>query len=109
MAVSLGADVTVYETAEEAVDGADVVITDTFVSMGDADGAERLRDLEDYAVTVELMDLANPKAVFLHCLPAHRDEEVDAEVIDGPASLVFEAAENRLHAQKAILKYCMGD
>ena len=107
MALQLGADVSVYESAEEAVDGADVVITDTFVSMGDKDATERLQDLEDYAVTVELMDLANPKAVFLHCLPAHRDEEVDAEVIDGPASLVFEAAENRLHAQKAILKYCM--
>lgn len=107
MANQLGADVSVFESAEEAVDGADVVITDTFVSMGDKDANERLSDLEDFAVTVELMDLANPTAVFLHCLPAHRDEEVDAEVIDGPASLVFEAAENRLHAQKAILKYCL--
>jgi ornithine carbamoyltransferase len=109
MAVSLGASVDVFQTAEEAVDGADVVITDTFVSMGDEDADARLRDLEDFAVTVELMDLANQDAVFLHCLPAHRDEEVDSEVIDGPASLVFEAAENRLHAQKAILKYCLMD
>lgn len=109
MARKLGAQVDVFETAEEAVAGADVVITDTFVSMGDQDADQRLQDLEDYAVTVELMDLANPDAVFLHCLPAHRDEEVDAEVIDGPASLVFEAAENRLHAQKAILKYCLLD
>lgn len=109
MATELGARIDIFETAEEAVDGADVVITDTFVSMGDKDGATRLRDLEDYAVTMELMDLANPGAVFLHCLPAHRDEEVDAEVIDGPASLVFEEAENRLHAQKAILKYCLSD
>jgi len=109
IAVDLGADIAVFETAEEAVAGADVVITDTFVSMGDKDAEARLGDLEDYAVTVELMDLANPDAVFLHCLPAHRDEEVDAEVIDGPASLVFEAAENRLHAQKAILKYCLSD
>lgn len=108
MAIELGAQIDVFESAEEAVAGADVVITDTFVSMGDKDAASRLKDLEDYAVTVELMDLANPEAVFLHCLPAHRDEEVDAEVIDGPASLVFEAAENRLHAQKAILKYCLG-
>lgn len=109
MAIDLGAVIDLYETAEEAVMGADVVITDTFVSMGDKDADARLRDLEDYAVTMELMDLANPEAVFLHCLPAHRDEEVDSEVIDGPASLVFEAAENRLHAQKAILKYCLGE
>lgn len=107
MAKQLGADIDVFEAAEDAVADADVVITDTFVSMGDKDADQRLRDLEDFAVTVELMDLANPDAVFLHCLPAHRDEEVDAEVIDGPASLVFEAAENRLHAQKAILKYCL--
>lgn len=109
MAIEQGAKIDVFETAEQAVDGADVVITDTFVSMGDKNGASRLRDLEDFSVTVELMDLANPDAVFLHCLPAHRDEEVDAEVIDGPASLVFEEAENRLHAQKAILKYCLLD
>jgi len=109
MATEQGARIDVFQTTEEAVDGADVVITDTFVSMGDKDGSARLRDLEDFAVTVELMDLANPGAVFLHCLPAHRDEEVDAEVIDGPASLVFEEAENRLHAQKAILKYCLSD
>ena len=107
LAKQLGADVEVFEAAEDAVADADVVITDTFVSMGDKDADQRLSDLEDFAVTVELMDLANPDAVFLHCLPAHRDEEVDAEVIDGPASLVFEAAENRLHAQKAILKYCL--
>ncbi len=109
MALQSGAIVDVFETAEEAIAGADVVITDTFVSMGDEDAATRLKDLEDYAVTVELMDLAKPGAIFLHCLPAHRGEEVDAEVIDGPASLVFEEAENRLHAQKAVLKYCLGD
>ena len=108
-AISLGANVDVFQSAEEAVDGADVVVTDTFVSMGDEDAKARLQDLEDFAVTVELMDLANPEAVFLHCLPAHRDEEVDSEVIDGPASLVFEAAENRLHAQKAVLKFCLAD
>ena len=108
-AISLGANIDVFQSAEEAVDGADVVVTDTFVSMGDEDAKARLQDLEDFAVTVELMDLANPEAVFLHCLPAHRDEEVDSEVIDGPASLVFEAAENRLHAQKAVLKFCLAD
>ncbi len=107
MARDMGADIELFDTAEEAVAGADAVITDTFVSMGDEDHAQRLADLEDYAVTVELMEQAKPGAVFLHCLPAHRDEEVDAEVIDGPASLVFEEAENRLHAQKAILKWCL--
>jgi len=106
-AVEMGASIELYESAEEAVAGADVVITDTFVSMGDTDADVRLSDLEDFSVTVELMELAKPDAVFLHCLPAHRDEEVDAEVIDGPASLVFEEAENRLHAQKAILKWCL--
>lgn len=107
MAIEAGARIELFEAAEDAVANADVVMTDTFVSMGDDDAKARLRDLEDFAVTVELMDLANEGAVFLHCLPAHRDEEVDAEVIDGPASLVFEQAENRLHAQKAILKYCL--
>lgn len=109
LAMELGAKIELFESAEEAVAEADVVITDTFVSMGDEDAEERLSDLEDFAVTTELMDLAKPDAVFLHCLPAHRDEEVDAEVIDGPASLVFEEAENRLHAQKAILKWCLAE
>lgn len=95
-----------YDTAEEAVVGADVVVADTFVSMGDADAEDRLAELNEYAVTEELMQLASPSAHFLHCLPAHRGEEVDAEVIDGPQSLVFDEAENRLHAQKAILRWC---
>ena len=95
-----------FETAEEAVVGADVVVADTFVSMGDADAEDRLAELNEYAVTEELMQLATPDAHFLHCLPAHRGEEVDAEVIDGPQSLVFDEAENRLHAQKAILRWC---
>ncbi|MEO9970995.1 MAG: ornithine carbamoyltransferase [Hyphomonadaceae bacterium] len=107
MAIEMGASIELYDSAEEAVAGADVVVTDTFVSMGDTDADVRLSDLEDFAVTVELMELAKNEAVFLHCLPAHRDEEVDAEVIDGPTSLVFEEAENRLHAQKAILKWCL--
>ncbi len=96
-----------YDTAEEAVAGADVVIADTFVSMGDKDADERLAELDPYAVTEELMGLAQGGAKFLHCLPAHRGEEVDAEVIDGPQSLVFDEAENRLHAQKAILRWCL--
>ena len=96
-----------FDTAEEAVAGADVVIADTFVSMGDKDAEKRLEILEPYAVTEDLMELAQPGAKFLHCLPAHRGEEVDAEIIDGPSSLVFDEAENRLHAQKAILRWCL--
>ena len=96
-----------YDTAEEAVAGADVVITDTFVSMGDKDGQARLAELDPYAVTDELMAHAQGGAKFLHCLPAHRGEEVDAEIIDGPNSLVWDEAENRLHAQKAIMRWCL--
>jgi len=108
IAAELQGRIELFETAEEAVAGADVVIADTFVSMGDTDAERRLQILEPYAVTEELMALAAGGAKFLHCLPAHRGEEVDAEVIDGPASLVFDEAENRLHAQKAILRWCLG-
>ena len=108
IAAALQGRIELFETAEEAVAGADVVIADTFVSMGDVDAERRLEILEPYAVTEELMELAAKGAKFLHCLPAHRGEEVDAEVIDGPASLVFDEAENRLHAQKAILRWCLG-
>ncbi len=108
IATELQGRIELFETAEEAVAGADVVIADTFVSMGDVDAERRLEILEPYAVTEELMELAAKGAKFLHCLPAHRGEEVDAEVIDGPASLVFDEAENRLHAQKAILRWCLG-
>ena len=75
--------------------------------MGDKDAERRLEILEPYAVTEDLMELANKGAHFLHCLPAHRGEEVDPEVIDGPQSLVFDEAENRLHAQKAVLRWCL--
>lgn len=95
-----------YRDPAEAVAGADVVVADTFVSMGDSDAERRLRDLAPYKVTDALMRKAAMKAAFLHCLPAHRGEEVDADVIDGPRSLVFDEAENRLHAQKAILAWC---
>ncbi len=88
----------------EAVKGADVVYTDVWVSMGQEGVREKkIRDLEPYRVTVELMKLAKPGAVFMHCLPAHRGEEVVDEVIDGPWSIVWEQAENRKHVQKAIL------
>jgi ornithine carbamoyltransferase len=92
----------------EAVAGADVVVTDTWVSMGDTDHDERLDALEPYQVDETLMDLAKGDAVFLHCLPAHRGEEVTDEVIDGPKSLIWDEAENRLHAQKSILAWCFG-
>ena len=107
LARDLQARIDLFDTAEEAVVGADVVIADTFVSMGDKDADERLSVLDPYAVTTDLMELAKPDALFLHCLPAHRGEEVDAEVIDGPRSVVFDEAENRVHAQKAILKWCL--
>ena len=107
LARELQGRIELYDTAEDAVAGADVVIADTFVSMGDTDADERLDELEPYAVTEELMDLARPGAKFLHCLPAHRGEEVDTEVIDGPNSLVFDEDENRLHAQKAIMRWCL--
>ena len=96
------------EDPREAVRGADCVVTDTWVSMGDVDGEARLDAFEPYQVDDHLMALADPKAVFLHCLPAHRGEEVSDSVIDGPQSLVWDEAENRIHAQKSILAWCFG-
>jgi len=92
----------------EAVEGADLVITDTWVSMGDADAEERRKILAPYRVNAELMSLAAKDSLFMHCLPAHRGDEVTNEVIDGPQSVVFDEAENRLHAQKAILCWVFG-
>ena len=91
---------------EDAVRGADCVVTDTWVSMGDKDGEHRHNLLKPYQVNAKLMSLAKPDALFMHCLPAHRGEEVTDEVIDGPQSVVFDEAENRLHAQKGILAWC---
>lgn len=98
----------VYLTSDpqDAVQGADVVVTDTWVSMGDQDYEARLAAFEPYTVDQALMDRANDGAVFLHCLPAHRGEEVTDDVIDGPQSLVIDEAENRIHAQKAVLAWC---
>jgi ornithine carbamoyltransferase len=98
----------ISDDPREAVRGADVVMTDTWVSMGDTDHDERLDALEPYQVDEKLMDLASKDAVFLHCLPAHRGEEVTDEVIDGPRSLIWDEAENRIHAQKSILAWCFG-
>jgi ornithine carbamoyltransferase len=91
-----------------AVSGADVVVADTWVSMGDTDHDERLAALEPYQVDDKLMDLAADNGVFLHCLPAHRGEEVTDAVLDGPRSLVWDEAENRIHAQKSVLAWCFG-
>jgi ornithine carbamoyltransferase len=96
------------EDPREAVKGAHAVITDTWVSMGDTDHDERLDALEPYQVDQNLMQLADPEALFLHCLPAHRGEEVADEVIDGPQSVVIDEAENRIHAQKSVLAWCFG-
>jgi len=100
--------VKLIEDPREAVEGADLVITDTWVSMGDVDAAERRRVLKPYQVNTNLMALAQKDALFMHCLPAHRGDEVTDEVIDGPQSVVFDEAENRLHAQKAVLCWAFG-
>jgi ornithine carbamoyltransferase len=92
----------------EAVEGADIVVTDTWISMGQAHAETKLAALTPYQVTPALMALAKPDAKFLHCLPAHRGEEVTADVIDGPQSLIWPEAENRLHAQKSVLRWCFG-
>ncbi|OYU69366.1 MAG: ornithine carbamoyltransferase [Alphaproteobacteria bacterium PA2] len=92
----------------EAVEGADCVIADTWVSMGDVDHDQRMEALEPYQVNSGLMGLAAKDSVFLHCLPAHRGEEVTDDVIDGPQSLIWDEAENRIHAQKSILAWCFG-
>jgi ornithine carbamoyltransferase len=98
----------IVATAREAAEGADVVVSDTWISMGQAHAETKLAALAPYQVTSALMAHAKPDAVFLHCLPAHRGEEVTAEVIDGPQSLIWPEAENRLHAQKSILRWCFG-
>lgn len=107
-AKSAGADVSIGTDAKKAIEGADVVVTDTWVSMGDADKDARMAAFPPYAVTEESMKLAARDAVFLHCLPAHRGEEVTDDVIDGPQSAVWDEAENRIHAQKAVLLWCLG-
>ena len=93
-----------------AVAGADLVVTDTWVSMHDSQTTRERRhnQLRPYQVNAALMAQAKPDALFMHCLPAHRNEEVTDAVMDGPQSVVFDEAENRLHAQKAILRWCLG-
>jgi ornithine carbamoyltransferase len=103
-----GAEVSVTRDPFEAVKGADAVVTDCWVSMGDEDEGRRHNLLKPYQVNAKLMSAAGGEAIFMHCLPAHRGEEVTDEVMDGPRSVVFDEAENRLHAQKGILAWCLG-
>jgi ornithine carbamoyltransferase len=103
-----GGDIRFGADPQAAAKDADCVVTDTFVSMGDTEAERRHRLLAPYQVNAELLRNARADAIFMHCLPAHRGEEVTAEVIDGPQSVVFDEAENRLHAQKAVLLWCLG-
>src|ERR1700686_5516514 len=106
-AQSSGAKIVFTDNPEQAVTGADCVVTDTWVSMGDKQGTKRHNLLKPFQVNKALMARAKSDAIFMHCLPAHRGEEVTDEVIDGPQSVVFDEAENRLHAQKGILTWCL--
>lgn len=103
------ASVTLTTDPREAVAGADAVTTDTWVSMGNENSETRRRLLTPYQVDAKLMAEAKREAIFLHCLPAHRGEEVTADIIDGPHSVVWDEAENRMHVQKAILHWCVGN
>ena len=107
---SKGVDVFIERDPMKAVEGADLVVTDTWVSMHDAQSARERRhnQLRPYRVDARLMSQAKPDALFMHCLPAHRDDEATSEVMDGPHSVIFDEAENRLHAQKAIMRHCLG-
>ena len=101
-----GADIVLYDNAEEAVTDSQTVVTDVWISMGDDEGS-RATDFQPFQVTGDLMKRAAGDAIFMHCLPAWRGMEVTADVIDGPQSAVFDEAENRLHAQKAVLSWCV--
>ena len=105
-----GVTITIERDADKAVEGADLVVADTWISMHDAQSARERRHnlLRSYQVNEALMAKAKPDALFMHCLPAHRGEEVTSAVMDGPQSVIFDEAENRLHAQKAVMRYCLG-
>lgn len=108
LAQSYGARVDVLRDAQAAATGADVLVTDCWVSMGQGDADRRLADMAPFRVDEALLESAGPGAPFLHCLPAHRGEEMTAGVIDGPQSLVWDEAENRVHGQKSILRWVFG-
>ncbi|QDL90351.1 ornithine carbamoyltransferase [Paroceanicella profunda] len=107
---SHGVKVEIERDAAKAVEGADLIVTDTWISMHDPQSARERRhnQLRPYRVDERLMSLAGPDALFMHCLPAHREEEATGAVMDGPHSVIFDEAENRLHAQKGILRWCLG-
>ncbi len=102
--------ITIERDPLKAVEGADLVVTDTWVSMHDPQSAKERRhnQLRGYQVNARLMERAKPDALFMHCLPAHREDEVTSEIMDGPHSVIWDEAENRLHAQKAIMRHCLG-
>jgi ornithine carbamoyltransferase len=104
---SEGGKLVLFEDPREAAEGADCVVTDVWVSMGQEKTAERIDLLKPYQVNAAVMERAAKDAIFMHCLPAHRGTEVTADVIDGPQSVVFDEAENRLHAQRAIIAWCL--
>jgi len=108
LAQSQGVNITIERDPAKAVEGADLVVADTWISMHDKDAASRHNLLRPYQVNATLMAAAKPDASFMHCLPAHRGEEVTNDVMDGPQSLIFDEAENRLHAQKAVMRWCLG-
>ncbi|HSJ79559.1 MAG TPA: ornithine carbamoyltransferase, partial [Erythrobacter sp.] len=108
MAREGGATVTLTQDAQAAACGADVLVTDTWISMGQADAAEKVAAMAPYQVNAALMAEAKPDAVFLHCLPAHVGDEVSEEVFEGSQSVVFDEAENRIHAQKSVLLWSFG-
>lgn len=107
-AQTAGGNITVTTDPAKAAADAEAIVTDTWISMGDDDTDFRLKTLEPYQVNAQIMAQAAPNAIFLHCLPAHRGEEVTADIIDGPQSVIWDEAENRLHAQKAIIAWCLG-
>jgi len=110
LARSKGVNVAIERDAEKAVQGADLVVADTWVSMHDSQSTRQRRHnlLKPYQVNDHLMEQAKDDALFMHCLPAHRDEEVTSSVMDGEKSVIFDEAENRLHAQKAVMRWCLG-
>jgi ornithine carbamoyltransferase len=105
-----GSRITIQRDPFTAVEGADLVVTDTWVSMHDPESAKERRhnQLRPYQVNEQLMTRAKPDALFMHCLPAHRNDEATSAVMDGPHSVIFDEAENRLHAQKAVMRWCLG-
>lgn len=107
---SKGSNILIERDPLKAATGADAIVTDTWVSMHDPESARERRhnQLRPYQVNAAMMGMAKPDALFMHCLPAHRNEEATSEVMDGPQSVIFDESENRLHAQKAILRWCLG-